>query len=200
MSGSDHVIDAIDQALDDYSVSVDAMRWSPDAISVEEPDAISLEEADRIVRATYNRRSWYAEEAERRGRNREPVFHHELPRYEGRTTVPFVGGPWHCDVRSMQSPLRRHCVAPPFMGGGIFTRDESALTCMPERELYTLTRVVVRTWLSENLGGNGCLLYVYRYYRLRIDPGHSSPELQAALQVAMLQGFDPRLQRPEVEP
>lgn len=183
----DDILDTIDHALEDYSVSLDAMRWSPEADAStfqqqrNSAPAVSGYMVDLIFERAYPE-------------NREPVFHHDTFR-SGRTTIPFVGGPWHMDVREMESPLRRNVVAPRAMGGSIFEPgDDSSLCLSYNHELYTLTPVT-----SHVHGHEPVVFWVYRHSSVDIGLRRTHPELIDAVQHAFLEGFDPRLQRSEAE-
>jgi hypothetical protein len=113
------ILDLIDGAIEDYETSGDAMRWAPGSSQV--PDETGIDPADVPLRLLLNPSPQLRERLEAYEINR---LRRELAATVARPTLPrprepvvdapvrwpqvralFVGGPWHCDLRRMRTPL-----------------------------------------------------------------------------------------------
>lgn len=141
------ILDLIDGAIEDWSTSGDAMRWSPDPAPAEtrrlQTSPFTWAAGDTVRHAGRYRCEppagfGYASTSSAR---RERVIDQPRP---GMRLVPFVGGPWHGDLRAIPPTEYVWNVMDPPEVPLMFWEVESPLLTTPGYTSYTVTRA----WLN----------------------------------------------------
>jgi hypothetical protein len=92
------ILSLIDNAVQDHETSCDAMRWSP------EPPEVPKRQGHSASLSAFDEAHYAPTPSHRR------VIHGPRP---GMRLVPFVGGPWHGDLRALPPAFDyRHVLAP----------------------------------------------------------------------------------------
>lgn len=117
------ILSLIDNAVRDYRTSPDAMRWSP------EPPEVPKRQGHNASLSAFDEARYAPTPSRRR------VIHGPRP---GMRLVPFVGGPWHGDLRALPPEWDYRNVLAPAAPSLTFC-DETDLSATLGYTTYTLT-------------------------------------------------------------